>query len=395
MSWLPNFIVWSPASIWNSFGGSPGISINIDWDNLLDGNFKELWQNFAQGSNFDPTGVTRHLAPLTALLAAGNVDTKDPNDLFSPERANLRREFFGSWDKPIVPVLVKVAQSDTWQSDHYPCKKSMIVGARLDRQETYDPLFLRWHWRLGAEQLLYSHQSNDGRTPGQPRYLSNIKPMLLACGTEDRILFNDICGATQRTAPYMTTTPGKAIFLRATGHSVDSERREYFARQVIEFLDLGVKSAAKKANGAPCALPNECDSGRCQFFKCEAQPAKKPNGAICALPNECQSDRCQFFKCEAQPPAFVKKANGAACALPNECLSDRCQFFKCEAQPAPVVKQANGAACALPNECLSDRCQFFKCEAQPPPVVKKANGEGCALPNECQSNHCQFFKCRP
>jgi pimeloyl-ACP methyl ester carboxylesterase len=365
MTWLPNFIVWSPASIWNSFGGSPGAGLNIDWDRLLDGNFKEAWQNFVHGSNFDPTGVTRHLAPLTALLAANDIEPADPGDLLSPRRAALRREFFASWDKPIVPILVNMSQSDSWQSKYYPCKKSALVAARLDRHETYDPFFLRWHWRLGAEQLLYSHQSNDAKTPAQARYLSNTKPMLLACGTEDRILFNDICGATQRTVPYMTETPGKALFLQETGHSVDVERREYFARQILQFLDFG------------------------------AQPApKKPDGAACLLPNECVSNRCQFFKCEAQPPPAVKKANGEACLLPDECLSNRCQFFKCEAQPPPAVKKANGEACLLPDECLSNRCQFFKCEAQPPPPVKKASGEACFLANECLSNRCEFFKCK-
>jgi hypothetical protein len=300
MGWLPNFIVWSPASIWNSFGGSPGVAVNVDWDRLLNGNFKEAWQNFVQGSNFDPTGVTRHLAPLTALLAANDIEAADPNDLLSPRRSALRREFFASWDKPIVPILVNMSQSDSWQSEFYPCKQSALVAARLDRHETYDPFFLRWHWRLGAEQLLYSHQSNDAKTPGQARYLSNTKPMLLACGTEDRILFNDICGATQRTVPYMTETPGKALFLLQTGHSVDVERREYFARQIIQFLDVG------------------------------AQPApKKPDGAGCLLPDECMSNRCQFFTCEAQPPPPVKKANGEACVLPNECLSNRCEFFRC------------------------------------------------------------------
>ena len=246
--------------------------MNVDWDRLLDGNFKEAWQNFAHGSNFDPTGVTRHLAPLTALLAANDIDPGDPGDLLSPRRTALRREFFASWDKPIVPILVNMSQSDSWQSRFYPCKKSALVAARLDRHETYDPLFLRWHWRLGAEQLLYSHQSNDAKTPGQARYLSNTKPMLLACGTEDRILFNDICGATQRTAPYMTETPGKALFLLETGHSVDVERREYFARQIIQFLDVGAQPAPKKPDGAACVLPNECQSNRCQFFRCEAQP---------------------------------------------------------------------------------------------------------------------------
>ena len=68
--------------------------------------------------------------------------------------------------------------------------------------------------------------------------MSNVKPMLLVCGTEDNVKFNDICGATQRTAPLMTMTPGKALFLNKTGHSLDNERRMYFAKEIVEFLGL-------------------------------------------------------------------------------------------------------------------------------------------------------------
>jgi pimeloyl-ACP methyl ester carboxylesterase len=245
LSWLPSFIVWSPSSIWSSLGEAQGLSINIDWKSIRQGNIGEAWKNFIHGSNFDATSILKRLGPLTALLSANNVDPNDPNDLLSPERRNLRRDFFGSWDKPILPILVPMAQSDTWQSDYYPCKKSMVVSARLDRHETYDPRFLRWHWRVGAEMLLYSHESKDKRT-GQPRYLSNVKPMLLMCGTEDRILFNDICGATQRTATKMTNTPGRAMFLEKTGHSVDNERAAYFAQQAVDFLDKLPKASSAR-----------------------------------------------------------------------------------------------------------------------------------------------------
>jgi len=145
--------------------------------------------------------------------------------------------FFGGWDQPILPILIPMAQSDTWTSDYYRCKKSSVAAARLDRHETYDANFLAWHWRLGGEQLLYSHQTIDPAT-GRPRYMSNQKPMFLSCGTEDHVKFNDICPATQRTAPLMTMTPGKALFLERTGHSLDNERRNYFARQIVEFLGL-------------------------------------------------------------------------------------------------------------------------------------------------------------
>ena len=202
--WLPAVVVWSPASIWDSLG---------------------------EGAD-----ILKHLGPREAWQKANNRDSSDPNDL-GPRRLTLRADFFGSWDKPIVPVVIDKAQSDTWTSDRWPCKRSAIVAARLDRHETYDPRFLSWHWRLGAEQLLYSHQSNDA-TNHLPRYLSNYKPMLLACGTEDEVPYNNICSATQKTAPRMTMTPGKAIFLDMTGHSLDNERPNLFAQEMDEWLGL-------------------------------------------------------------------------------------------------------------------------------------------------------------
>jgi len=68
--------------------------------------------------------------------------------------------------------------------------------------------------------------------------MSNNTRMLLGCGTEDNVRWNNICVATQKTAPKMTMTPGKAIFLEKTGHSIDNERRDFWAQQVIDFLGL-------------------------------------------------------------------------------------------------------------------------------------------------------------
>jgi len=195
--WLPKFIVWSPASIWTSLGA---------------------------GSD-----LLQHYGPRAAWEAA-NKAHNSPSD-------GDRAEFFGGWDKAIVPIIIPMAQSDTWTSDFYQCKKSSVAAARLDRQETYDASFLAWHWRLGGEQLLFSHQTIDPAT-NRPLYMANQKPMLLACGTEDHVKFNDICPATQRTAPLMTMTPGKALFLDKTGHSLDNERRSFWARQIVDFLGL-------------------------------------------------------------------------------------------------------------------------------------------------------------
>jgi hypothetical protein len=116
-------------------------------------------------------------------------------------------------------------------------KNQRSAAARLDRHETYNAKFLAWHWRLGGEQLLYSHQTIETDT-GKPRYMKNLKPMLLGCGLEDTVAFNDICPATQNTAPKMISTPGKALFLAKTGHSLDNDGGNFWAQQIIEFLGL-------------------------------------------------------------------------------------------------------------------------------------------------------------
>ena len=197
--WMPKFVVWSPASIWPSLGAG--------------------------------ADIFKHFGVRTAWESADK-SIKSP-------AAGDRAAFFGSWDKPIVPVVIPMAQSDTWTSDFYQCKKSSVAGARLDRQETYDQNFLAWHWRLGGEQLLFS-QSNTDPASGQPLYMLNQKPMLLACGLEDHVAFNDIfrLSSTQSTAQRMTMTPGRALFLDKTGHSLDNERRTFWAAQVIMFLGL-------------------------------------------------------------------------------------------------------------------------------------------------------------
>jgi hypothetical protein len=196
--WMPNFVVWSPASIWTSLGAG--------------------------------ADITKHIAVATAWRSAEQaLNAPTPVD-----RAN----FFGSWDKPIIPIIVPMAQSETWTSNYYQCKESSVAGARLDRQETYDQRFLAWHWRLGMEQLLYSHQNAISQTDPRPLYALNTKPMLLACGEEDHVPGNDICPATENTVPHMAATPGRALFLQQTGHSLDNERRTMWSQQIVGFLGL-------------------------------------------------------------------------------------------------------------------------------------------------------------
>lgn len=275
-------------------------------------------------------------------------DPHDPDHLVG-KNLDQRAQFFGGWDQPIFKVLIPMAQSDTWQSDHYPCKRSAIVSARLDRHETYDPRFLSWHWRLGGEQLLFSHQTVDPATR-EPRFKSNTKRMFLTCGVEDNITFNDICGATQRTAPHMTTTPGRALFLDKTGHSVDIERRQFFASQLLAFLDE-TAPAGPLPISTPLAPP--------------PSNGKKTLGELCLLPAECQSNRCSGvpLRCEEQPQPPQKLSNGQPCFQPSDCQSNRC-IITCQAQPPPPPpKKGRGESCFMPAECMSNTCNFWrKCE---------------------------------
>ena len=203
--WLPATVVWSPASIWNSLGAG--------------------------------ADQTQHAGPYAAFGRAADRTPTDPNDL-SAGRLGQRADFFaGVFDRPIAWGLITAQQPQTWTSDYYACKYSAIAAARLDRHETYAPHFRTWRWRLAAEQLLYSHQTIDPAT-GLSLFKANDKRMLLACGAADNVLYNGICSATEATAPFMTTTPGKALFLNQTGHSLDNERPVWFAGQISSFLKL-------------------------------------------------------------------------------------------------------------------------------------------------------------
>ncbi len=62
--------------------------------------------------------------------------------------------------------------------------------------------------------------------------------MLLACGLEDDFLGAKICSATQAVAQNMTNTPGMAIFMENTGHSLDNEHANFVARQIVKFLGI-------------------------------------------------------------------------------------------------------------------------------------------------------------
>lgn len=205
--WIRNIVAWSPASVWDSR---------------------------ADGVVVGPSHVSLdHLSVKTTWMNAGG----NPDELNETEAK--RAQFFNvSFDRPYLDPLPipKTTQAETWTSDRWPCKRSSITAARLDRLETYDQNFRLWHWRLASEQLIYSHTA-DGPN-GQRLYKSNATHMMLMCGEDDDFTGANICSSTQKIAADMNLTPGRAIFMQNTGHALDNEHPNFVAKQIVAFLGI-------------------------------------------------------------------------------------------------------------------------------------------------------------
>jgi pimeloyl-ACP methyl ester carboxylesterase len=190
--WAQRFVAWSPASIWNSQIRTPPY-----YDPILD---------FALSG-----AVARSLEHET------------------PER---RTEYFKrAFDESLV---VTPAQAEQWYAPSWPCRTALINAARLDRRETYHPLFRKWHWRLGYEQLIFSHVENGA--DGRPLYERIRGPLLLCAGREDNFAYTNIWDAAGKLARAMTNTVGHTLFLDKTGHSMHAERPELMAKEIADFL---------------------------------------------------------------------------------------------------------------------------------------------------------------
>jgi len=199
LPWLKNVVTWSPASI---------------WDSLADG-----------------MDIFKQIGVATAWKRAGG----DADNLRESNRR--RHEFFDQAFGGAINIgLINLvpAQPDQWWRTNWACFKSSRQLAKIDRYEIYNRKFRLWHWRLAAEQLIFSQQTPpDRRTP---LYMDNHIRMLLACGTRDDFNFTNICSSTRKTAELMTQTPGRAIIIKDTGHSIHNERPRYFAGEIIKFL---------------------------------------------------------------------------------------------------------------------------------------------------------------
>jgi len=154
------------------------------------------------------------------------------------ETPESRAKFFDlSFDGAvkILGITIVPAQPVHWYRRDYPCFDREIEGAKFDRYETYTREFRLWHWRLAVEQIIYSHQTSPDRST--PRFMDNRVRMLLAAGEADDFHFTNIYTATRKTAEQMTATPGRALLVGNTGHSIQTERPNFLASEIATFLN--------------------------------------------------------------------------------------------------------------------------------------------------------------
>ena len=177
------------------------------------------------------------------------------------------------------------------------CKSFRIAQSRFDRYEIYSAQIRRWTTALDTEQAILDYRMPDPASGNPlPRYLTMHSRLLLAVGREDCIsckpnaplwgafvaasagatagsiagsiagtillgpfgtplgsavgfvaggiygggvqsLMNvDIQGYTHDVAALMTNTPGRTLFIEATGHSIHDERPNFFAGEIVDFL---------------------------------------------------------------------------------------------------------------------------------------------------------------
>ena len=193
-SWLRNIVAWSPASVW--------------------------WAK----AKHDP----------------GREGSRVARDRFlheQKEEPSYRNDYFFRVYSQFDPILGVDPQPEYWYGESFAMARDYIEYSRTARQEIYNPFYRLWHWRLACEQLIYSHVGvwpGDNSTPAP--YTLNTVRTLLAAGEEDDRRWVKIYNGTAKLGEAMTGTPGRLLLLRNTGHSIHTERPQYFASQIATFL---------------------------------------------------------------------------------------------------------------------------------------------------------------
>jgi pimeloyl-ACP methyl ester carboxylesterase len=158
-------------------------------------------------------------------------------ETIAPDHDTRVEDFYETFDHSRL-VFPHTQPSMWYRGDWEPCKQNHIDSARIGRQELYCQNFRQWHWRLSAEQLIYSHVDRvdhlDSTTP--QRYRLNTVRQLLASGDGDNYKWANIFSATRKLTRWMVSTPGIGLLMKDTGHSIHVERPVFFANAIVKFL---------------------------------------------------------------------------------------------------------------------------------------------------------------
>lgn len=145
-------------------------------------------------------------------------------------------------------------QGDRWYRDGWPCKKTYLKSAILDRWEIYNKTYRLWHWRVAHEQLIFMHNEpylsrstlGGGAIGADRSYALFSSHVLLAAGSEDNGAPDRLYDNTRQLAVAAETLhrdrpqprlTGHTLWLENTGHSIHNERPNLLAQRIWLFLE--------------------------------------------------------------------------------------------------------------------------------------------------------------
>ena len=211
--WLGNNIAWSAASIWPSFS------------NVCE-------QPIEDYESCDPIDAIDF--PLAFL---GNDSSKKKAAIWgttknaTEDSIPATREYFFSADKLRVPAYFTYA--DRWYGNNWPCKSIATENTKYYLGEIYGDDYLKWHWRISHEQLLYSHWDYISN----PYTLGINSRMLLAAGEMDNHSPEYIYDNSEKILTFMKDVEGELWLIGDVGHSIHNEVPEYFGEKILGFIE--------------------------------------------------------------------------------------------------------------------------------------------------------------
>jgi pimeloyl-ACP methyl ester carboxylesterase len=142
-----------------------------------------------------------------------------------------RPEYFEQVFLSKVPLTGRT-QPEHWYWDGWRGFEPMIAASQDDRRELYGREFRRFHWRVAAEQLWFSHFDDD-------IYRRIQVPVLLMAGTEDNFPLSEQRAMIVHLADRMAARgmKGWCRLPTRTGHSIHNERPRWLARTLSEFVE--------------------------------------------------------------------------------------------------------------------------------------------------------------